>query len=102
MTEQDEPITASGSKMDNSHPDTDLISLLARRVARTVAGQSRATHAIVLDEGLLRPGDHAEAKFEKSLIFFPNNLGASLVQQFLAKEVLNNDPWPVLSGPGGC
>jgi ATP-dependent Clp protease ATP-binding subunit ClpA/ActR/RegA family two-component response regulator len=43
MTEQGEPITASGSKSDNSHPDTDLISLLARRVV----GQSGATNAIV-------------------------------------------------------
>ncbi len=36
-------MTASGSKSSNSHPDTDLISLLARRVV----GQSGATNAIV-------------------------------------------------------
>lgn len=43
MTEQGGPMTASGSKSSNSHPDTDLISLLARRVV----GQSGATNAIV-------------------------------------------------------
>ena len=43
MTEQGGPMTASGPKGANSHPDTDLISLLARRVV----GQSGATNAIV-------------------------------------------------------
>ncbi|HKR13745.1 MAG TPA: AAA family ATPase [Pyrinomonadaceae bacterium] len=43
MTEQGGPMTASGPKSANSHPDTDLISLLARRVV----GQSGATNAIV-------------------------------------------------------
>lgn len=43
MTEQGGPMTASGSKSSNSFPDTDLISLLARRVV----GQSAATNAIV-------------------------------------------------------
>ncbi len=43
MTERGEPMTASGSKSPNSLPDTDLISLLARRVV----GQSAATNAIV-------------------------------------------------------
>ena len=43
MTEQGGPMTASGSKSANSIPDTDLISLLARRVV----GQSAATNAIV-------------------------------------------------------
>lgn len=43
MTEQGGPWTATGSKSANSNPDTDLISLLARRVV----GQSAATNAIV-------------------------------------------------------
>lgn len=43
MIEQGEPRTATGSKSANSNPDTDLISLLARRVV----GQSAATNAIV-------------------------------------------------------
>jgi CheY-like chemotaxis protein len=43
MIEQGGPMTASGSKSANSIPDTDLISLLARRVV----GQSAATNAIV-------------------------------------------------------
>lgn len=43
MTEQGGPMTASGSKTANSFPDTDLISLLARRVG----GHSAAANAIV-------------------------------------------------------